>query len=401
MHKGKSFWQRPFAYSHNIIIMITIMVLGILLELVTKGKGIIMPPFPYNIIIGIFFVTLLSGIYIFKIFAPIVRWLLSIPLVLCSLSAFTLLLLFAGIIPQPIKEPLHMIKYLGGTHITRSWPYALLLILILSSLYLSSLKRITHYKKSDWGFILNHLGLFIILAGASFGSGDVITVKMELRKDKLVWQSYDNYSNRFAMPFAMRLMKFDLEHYHPELVIAVKNKSMEVKKKLVNLPAKSTIFKKWNIKIFKYYKEAYLMGKKYVPLHHFGTCPAVYIEAENKQTKEIRRGWVSSGSVSIPPHFLELEKSYYLAMPPRKAKQYSSYIRIFHKRLKKIHEIHLRVNHPQKIEDWHVYQADYNKKLGKWSDISIVELVKDPWLPIVYFGFFMMLGGALSLLWKR
>ena len=33
--------------------------------------------------------------------------------------------------------------------------------------------------------------------------------------------------------------------------------------------------------------------------------------------------------------------------------------------------------------------------MGKWSNLSVFELVRDPWLPAVYFGIYMILMGAV------
>jgi hypothetical protein len=35
--------------------------------------------------------------------------------------------------------------------------------------------------------------------------------------------------------------------------------------------------------------------------------------------------------------------------------------------------------------------------MGKWSEVSVFELVRDPWLPAVYTGIFLMLAGAACL----
>ena len=35
--------------------------------------------------------------------------------------------------------------------------------------------------------------------------------------------------------------------------------------------------------------------------------------------------------------------------------------------------------------------------MGKWSNLSVFELVKDPWLPVVYIGIFMLLFGAVGM----
>jgi hypothetical protein len=52
------------------------------------------------------------------------------------------------------------------------------------------------------------------------------------------------------------------------------------------------------------------------------------------------------------------------------------------------------VNKPLSVGGWKIYQYGYDESKGSLSDISILELVRDPWLPYVYLGIFMMLAGA-------
>lgn len=61
----------------------------------------------------------------------------------------------------------------------------------------------------------------------------------------------------------------------------------------------------------------------------------------------------------------------------------------------------IRVNKPLSVRGWKIYQFSYDEARGKDSDISVFELVRDPWLPFVYLGIFMMLAGALSLFVTR
>lgn len=56
------------------------------------------------------------------------------------------------------------------------------------------------------------------------------------------------------------------------------------------------------------------------------------------------------------------------------------------------------VNQPVTVDGWKIYQFSYDTALGSESQTSILEFVRDPWLPAVYAGFFMMLAGALLLL---
>ena len=66
---------------------------------------------------------------------------------------------------------------------------------------------------------------------------------------------------------------------------------------------------------------------------------------------------------------------------------------------------HLRgtveVNKPLKVNGWKVYQCGYDDVMGGRSPYSVFMLVKDPWLPAVYFGIILMLAGALAQLFTR
>lgn len=55
----------------------------------------------------------------------------------------------------------------------------------------------------------------------------------------------------------------------------------------------------------------------------------------------------------------------------------------------------VEVNNPVEAEGWKIYQYGYDTQMGPRSQISILELVSDPWLPLVYTGIYMMLAGAV------
>ena len=56
------------------------------------------------------------------------------------------------------------------------------------------------------------------------------------------------------------------------------------------------------------------------------------------------------------------------------------------------------VNKPAEMDGWKIYQYSYDTQMGTKSEMSILELVSDPWLPLVYTGFYMMLGGAVLMI---
>lgn len=55
------------------------------------------------------------------------------------------------------------------------------------------------------------------------------------------------------------------------------------------------------------------------------------------------------------------------------------------------------VNKPVEVRSWKIYQYGYDTTKGAESELSILELVRDPWLPYVYTGIYMMLFGALTM----
>ena len=56
------------------------------------------------------------------------------------------------------------------------------------------------------------------------------------------------------------------------------------------------------------------------------------------------------------------------------------------------------VNKPVEVDGWKIYQYGYDTQMGAMSQYSILELISDPWLPLVYTGIYMMLAGALLMM---
>ena len=57
----------------------------------------------------------------------------------------------------------------------------------------------------------------------------------------------------------------------------------------------------------------------------------------------------------------------------------------------------VEVNKPVEVDGWKIYQYGYDTQMGVMSQTSILELVSDPWLPLVYTGIYMMLAGAVCM----
>ncbi|MBO6247475.1 MAG: cytochrome c biogenesis protein ResB [Bacteroidales bacterium] len=83
--------------------------------------------------------------------------------------------------------------------------------------------------------------------------------------------------------------------------------------------------------------------------------------------------------------------------PSGMPKRFASDVLVRSKSGKEISAV-IEVNKPLKVDGWKMYQYSYDEDAGTESKVSVLELVKDPWLPMVYAGIFMMLAGAFLML---
>jgi hypothetical protein len=104
----------------------------------------------------------------------------------------------------------------------------------------------------------------------------------------------------------------------------------------------------------------------------------------------------TSGAVKEMPFSIELKKFIMETYEDGSPKRFASDILIQTKSDKTVETI-VDVNKPAEIEGWKIYQFGYDTQMGAQSQISILELVSDPWLPLVYAGIYMMLAGAVCM----
>ena len=106
------------------------------------------------------------------------------------------------------------------------------------------------------------------------------------------------------------------------------------------------------------------------------------------------RALTQEGAVKEMPIAIELKKFVMETYDDGSPKRFASEIQILTKTGKNI-ETTVDVNKPYEVDGWKIYQYGYDTQKGAQSQISILELVSDPWLPLVYAGIYMMLAGAV------
>ena len=108
------------------------------------------------------------------------------------------------------------------------------------------------------------------------------------------------------------------------------------------------------------------------------------------------RALTSQQQVVTMPFAIELKEFIMETYDDGSPKRFASEIHILTKAGKDI-QTTVEVNKPVEVDGWKIYQYGYDTQMGTKSQYSILELVSDPWLPLVYTGIYMMLAGAVCM----
>jgi len=397
----RNLWENPWGYVESFFIGFGLMVTGFFLEVFVTSDTPFAVAYPYNIIFLVGYVALLFVLYKWFSNTQIIKWLTKVPASISSISLVTLLVMFMGIIPQVASES-NFINNLGLNRITSNWAFLLILFQFLTCLGLISIKRILQFKWSNVGFILNHVGLFLALIAGMLGTGDLQRLSINTYEGKPSWIATDAQKNQVELPFAFYLKDFVIDEYPPKLALIDNKTGTIVHNNGKNLylveKGETYYFQNFEVKVIDFLASAGRIGDRYYPVNELGSPPAAKISVKNIETDSIKDAWISSGSFSQPYEALKISDKYSMVMTIPEVKKFSSDIDILTKEGERVSTV-LEVNKPFKFKGYKIYQLSYDDKMGKWSDLSVLELVRDPWLPVIYIGIFMMIAGAIYMFW--
>ncbi len=108
------------------------------------------------------------------------------------------------------------------------------------------------------------------------------------------------------------------------------------------------------------------------------------------------RALTSQQQIVEMPIAIELKEFIMETYDDGSPRRFASDIQILTKTGKNI-QTTVEVNKPIEVDGWKIYQYGYDTQMGAMSQTSILELVSDPWLPLVYTGIYMMLAGAVCM----
>lgn len=390
-------WQLPWGYSESFIIVLGLCIESLIFEFISNKPAPIID-WPINIYLLVLIVAVSISLHFLSKKSEIIRWFSSIPASIGAISYFLMLSLIMAIVPQ--KTDTNSLFFLYS--VTNSWTYYIATAYLLVVLGMVTLRRFSLKNHKNIGFFLNHFGLWVVIACATFGAGDIQKYSMILQEGKTEWIVYSQTKQPVQLDFAIQLKEFSIEEY-PAKIAVINKRTGEF---LIS-NRKKTIFEidtiqgiNWNnyhISIIKHLPTAMYYMDDYFPIADIGATQAYYVSVKDSKNKEVK-GWIGPSSISQQAVFLDFNDSLALAVLQPEAKKFSSKVRIYQKN-GEISDTCIEVNQPIKIQEFKVYQTGYDESMGRWSKTSILEIVKDSWLPFVYFGIFLMIVGSFYIIW--
>ena len=174
--------------------------------------------FPLNIILG--------AIWIYSVYMllrknnctnNITRVLVSPETTAFSLFLFVCGTLVIGLFPQlsaiEAEQKEGILGQLGFYNFMSSWIFVSILFILLSHLAAITIRGFKTRKKKRWRFLLNHVGVWLALAGGFLGSSDVVTARIPVFFDTENNEALTMEGKRLFLDYNMQLMDFHAEYY--------------------------------------------------------------------------------------------------------------------------------------------------------------------------------------------
>lgn len=397
-------WSKPWSYKEGAMIGAGLLVIGSLLQITVGGIDWSRFAFPVNVVVLAVYIICLATMHLLRKRVYLFGWLSHYSAAVSALLWVVGMTVIMGLIRQ-VPSGHASGDILGFSQMISSWPFVLLYFWMVTALGLTILRASFPFKLRRLSFLLNHIGLFIALLTATLGNADMQRLKMTTRMGNAEWRATDDQGHLIELPLAIELKDFTIDEYPPKLMLIDNETGRALPEKspehlLLEEEVATGNLLDWQLTIEQSIPMAASVATadtlKFNEFHSMGATYAVYLKAVNRQNGLTREGWVSCGSFLFPYKALRLDSLTSLVMPEREPQRFASEVMVYTKE-GTVTEGIIEVNRPMEVDGWKIYQLSYDETKGRWSDVSIFELVRDPWLPFVYTGIIMMMLGAICL----
>lgn len=396
-------WLPTSGYRAGFAVCGALFLAGLLLQMLFGRCTLSFLSFPVNVLVGVAYLFAFIALGGRVSASKPLRWMSSYEVALPSMLSVVWLTMVMGLIRQTDSPHSPAGDWPGFSQMLSAYPFVLLFFWMLTVLGFALIRRMLSFRMRDIPFVLAHLGLFLALMGAVLGNADVQRLTMNLHEGKTERIAFNEQQELRELPFDVELEAFTIDEYPPQLLF-VDHETGEALSPdasahlFVDEGFRSGQLQAWEITVKRNLPLAIPSmvadSVSFIPSDSVGAACALYLEVVNRHTGAKRAGWVSSGSFLFADEALALDDKVSLVMPQRAPRCFTSRIKTYTVSGQRDSAI-IQVNQPFATEGWMLYQSGYDSSKGRWSSVSVLELVRDPWLPVVFVGIWMLIAGAV------
>ena len=200
-------WNKPWGLGEGFLIGAGLIIAGLMLEL--SAGPVVWDAFswPVNVIVLVCFVAMIAGMHLMRRRVYAFTFLSTYPAAIPAITIAVVLTMIMGLTRQTVN----------GTWVNNMltfWPFVLVYVYMAVIVGMAILKRLGHFMwKRDVPFLLNHVGLFMVLTCATLGNADMQRLKMITVIDEPEWRVMDQQQRLKEMDIAIELKQFIMEQY--------------------------------------------------------------------------------------------------------------------------------------------------------------------------------------------
>ncbi len=208
-------WQAPWGYPESFAVVGGVLIIGMLLQLVVGSFDFYLLAAPSNLFIAGVMTLLSIVIGLGSRTSSFAQWLSGVHITLSLLALLLLLTIIMGLTPQTTKQ----FSSLGFEMMTSNWAFVMLYGVLVVVLGAVVVRRFRVFKSRDISFMLNHLGLWLLLLASGLGYADMQRYIMYVNEGETEWRVYDMESSVKELPIAITLNDFSVDYYPSRSVI--------------------------------------------------------------------------------------------------------------------------------------------------------------------------------------
>lgn len=386
-------WKQPWGYAEGWVICAGLLITGFGLQLITGPVQAGLFQYPVNVAGGLIFLLVLCIGFVVGRKITVVQWFSRV-----NGEHY----LFIGSFVSCVGYGICGSGYRADYDVVAFYPAVSLFLVCLGLCHIEAYRIVSLEGCSVYAepcrFIYH-------AAGGDLGKRGLRRLRMTVPLENPEWRASDEKNEMIELPLAIELRSFTIDEYPPKLMLIDNTTGKVLPEKqpenilVEEIPLAGNL-QGWKVEVTRSLPmAACVMGQdtiNFVEFHSEGATTALYVKARNELTGRQKEGWVSCGSYIFPYISLQLDDAVSMVMPEREPRRFASDVMVYTKD-KQTKEACIEVNKPLSIAGWKIYQLSYDETKGKWSRMSVFELVRDPWLPIVYTGILMMIAGAIGL----